>query len=93
MELRQEWIPLPDGVRLSVNLFLPDEVAAGARVPVLLEYLPYRKDDSMAAADWDLINPSNPPAHQNPAGNQARPQKDFVIVEGQPIKLFPANWC
>jgi metallo-beta-lactamase class B len=40
-----------------------------------------------AAADWDLINPSNPPANQNPAGNQARPQKDFVIVEGQPIKL------
>jgi putative CocE/NonD family hydrolase len=56
MELRQEWIPLPDGVRLSVNLFLPDEVAAGARVPVLLEYLPYRKDDSMAAADWDLYS-------------------------------------
>jgi predicted acyl esterase len=56
MELRQEWIQLPDGVRLSVNLFLPDEVAVGARVPVLLEYLPYRKDDSMAAADWDLYS-------------------------------------
>ena len=42
MRLREEWIQLADGVRLAVNLFLPDEVARDERVPVLLEYLPYR---------------------------------------------------
>lgn len=56
MELREEWIPLPDGVRLAANIFLPDEAAAGERVPVLLEYLPYRKDDSMLERDWDLYS-------------------------------------
>jgi putative CocE/NonD family hydrolase len=54
MELRQEWIPLPDGVRLAVNLFLPHDASEDERVPVILEYLPYRKDDSMAERDWDL---------------------------------------
>src|SRR5262249_19419093 len=39
------------------------------------------------AADWDLINPPNPPANQNPAANQTRPKKDLVIVDGQPIRV------
>src|SRR5438552_4394946 len=56
MRLREEWIPLSDGVRLAVNLFLPDEVAGGESVPVLLEYLPYRKDDGLAERDWDLYS-------------------------------------
>ena len=40
-----------------------------------------------AAADWDLINPPNPPANQNPNANQARPKKDLVLAEDQPVKL------
>jgi len=40
-----------DGVELSVNLFLPPEVAAGERVPAILNTDPYRKDDW--SADWD----------------------------------------
>ena len=38
-------IPLPDGVRLAADLFMPSGGAAGERFPVLLEYLPYRKDE------------------------------------------------
>ena len=36
------WIPMADGVRLAVSLFLPD---GGGPWPVVLEALPYRKDD------------------------------------------------
>ncbi len=36
------WITMDDGVRLSAKLWLP---RTAAPVPVLLEYLPYRKDD------------------------------------------------
>jgi metallo-beta-lactamase class B len=39
------------------------------------------------AADWDLINPPNPPANQNPNANQARPKKDLVLAEGQPLSF------
>ena len=56
MRVREEWIPMPDGVRLAVNLFLPDDLPAGARVPVVLEYLPYRKDDGLAERDFDLYS-------------------------------------
>lgn len=38
---RDEWIPLADGERLAVTLYLPQH---GAR-PCILEALPYRKDD------------------------------------------------
>ena len=34
---------MPDGVRLSADLYMPDGGTAGERFPVLLEYLPYRK--------------------------------------------------
>jgi putative CocE/NonD family hydrolase len=40
------WIPMPDGVRLAADLYLPEGAAAGERFPVLLEYLPYRKAES-----------------------------------------------
>lgn len=38
------WIPMPDGVRLSARLWLPDG-ADTAPVPAVLEYIPYRKRD------------------------------------------------
>ena len=49
-ELRNVWIPLPDGVRLSARIWLPED-AGDNPVPALLEYLPYRKDDETAARD------------------------------------------
>jgi putative CocE/NonD family hydrolase len=41
-------IPMLDGVRLAADIFMPRDRDAGARFPVLLEYLPYRKDESRA---------------------------------------------
>jgi predicted acyl esterase len=47
IEIRQVWIPMPDGVRLAADLYLPADGQAKS-LPVLLEYLPYRKDESRA---------------------------------------------
>ena len=46
---RRSWIPMEDGVRLAVSLYVPDSAEAGAPVPVVLEALPYRKDDATAS--------------------------------------------
>jgi putative CocE/NonD family hydrolase len=42
------WIPLTDGTRLAARLWRP---RTDEPVPAILEYLPYRKGDSMAARD------------------------------------------
>ena len=47
-EVENLWLPLPDGTRLAGRLWRP--VGAG-RVPVILEYLPYRKRDGTRARD------------------------------------------
>jgi len=46
------WIPMKDGVRLAVTLYMPDGAKPGERFPALLDYLPYRKDDGTAAGDY-----------------------------------------
>ena len=43
-----EWIPLSDGTRLAARLWLPE---GAGRVPVILEYLPYRLSDGTQAGD------------------------------------------
>jgi len=44
------WIPMSDGCRLSARIWLPVDADADP-VPAILEYLPYRKGDSMAPGD------------------------------------------
>ena len=44
------WIPMPDGARLAVRLWIP-EGADAHPVPVVLEYLPYRKRDGVRGRD------------------------------------------
>ena len=44
------WITLSDGCRLGARLWLPAE-AAHARVPAVLEYIPYRKRDGTRGRD------------------------------------------
>jgi putative CocE/NonD family hydrolase len=45
------WIPLPDGTRLAARIWRP---VTDDPVPAILEYLPYRKGDSMAGRDEPL---------------------------------------
>jgi len=40
------WLSMPDGVRLSATLTIPSSERTDEKFPVLLEYKPYRKDDS-----------------------------------------------
>ena len=49
IEIKEVWIPMPDGVRLAASLFVPADQNASAKFPVLLEYLPYRKDESRSS--------------------------------------------
>lgn len=39
-------IPMPDGISLAADLYFPSGVEPDAQLPVLLEYLPYRKTES-----------------------------------------------
>jgi len=48
IKINQAWLEMPDGVRLAADLFMPEGAAQNERFPVLLEYLPYRKDESRA---------------------------------------------
>ncbi len=53
MELGTGWITMPDGVRLSADLYQPTGGKAGEKFPVLLEYLPYRKHEARSR-NWPL---------------------------------------
>jgi uncharacterized protein len=54
MKKIQTTIPMKDGVGLAVNLYMPDGAKLDDKFPVILEYLPYRKDDWSLARDWNL---------------------------------------
>ena len=54
MKKVQTWIPMKDGVRLAVNLYMPEGAKPGEKFPAILEYLPYRKDDWTLQRDWNL---------------------------------------
>lgn len=51
-EIRRDTLAMPDAVRLSVTYFLPKAKTPAERFPVLLELLPYRKDDSFYLRDY-----------------------------------------
>ena len=46
IEIRADWIAMPDGIRLSADLYEPTGGTRGEKFPVLLEYLPYRKHEA-----------------------------------------------
>jgi len=50
IQVRDEWIPMPDGVQLHARLWMPRRVPSTG-VPVVLEYLPYRLDDWTSVRD------------------------------------------
>jgi predicted acyl esterase len=50
------WLRMPDGVRLAVTYWRPIARREGERFPVLLEYLPYRKEDSFYQRDFPIYS-------------------------------------
>lgn len=45
IELKEAWITMPDGVKLAADLYVPKTKSGREKFPVLLEYIPYRKDE------------------------------------------------
>lgn len=45
IEIREVMIPMPDGITLAADLYLPAGASDTDRFPIILEYLPYRKDE------------------------------------------------
>ena len=54
--MRSISIQMPDGVKLAATLYMPVGAPPGTRFPVLLNYLPYRKDDGEAQEDYGLFS-------------------------------------
>lgn len=46
--VEHEWIPMPDGTRLSARIWRPD---SGGPFPAVFEYIPYRKRDMVRLRD------------------------------------------
>jgi uncharacterized protein len=53
--VERRWLTMPDGVRLAATIFHPIAHERDERFPVLLEYLPYRKEDSFYIWDYQQM--------------------------------------
>jgi predicted acyl esterase len=67
--IENAWIPLKDGTRLGVRLWIP-KGAEQSPVPVVWEYLPYRKRDGVRARD-DATALHLAPSRASTSGAQA----------------------
>ncbi|MBS1994589.1 MAG: CocE/NonD family hydrolase [Cyanobacteria bacterium SZAS LIN-3] len=54
--IEKRWLTMPDGVRLAASLYIPRARRRGEKFPVLLEYLPYRKDDTFYVVDHQCFS-------------------------------------
>ncbi|MEC7859947.1 MAG: CocE/NonD family hydrolase [Pseudomonadota bacterium] len=45
-KITEVWIPMDDGIRLATDIYWPSDFKEEESYPVLLEYIPYRKDES-----------------------------------------------
>ncbi|MBI3763867.1 MAG: CocE/NonD family hydrolase [Chloroflexi bacterium] len=45
-------IPTRDGVRLAADLYMPADAGMEARLPVVMDYIPYRKDEVAPGIIW-----------------------------------------
>ena len=50
--VENRWLTMPDGVRLATTIYMPRAKRRGETFPVLLELLPYRKDDTFFLMDY-----------------------------------------
>jgi putative CocE/NonD family hydrolase len=48
----KRWLTMPDGTRLATTIYMPTARRAGEQFPVVLELLPYRKDDTFYLMDY-----------------------------------------
>jgi len=55
-DISRGFLTMRDGVHLAVTWYVPRARTPGEKFPVLLEYLPYRKDDSFYQRDYPLYS-------------------------------------
>ena len=57
IQIKEVFIPMEDGIKLAADLYLPVTMKKDERLPVILEYLPYRKDESrsMRLGNYDYF--------------------------------------
>ncbi len=48
----KRWFRMPDGTQLATTIYMPRARRVGEKFPVLLELLPYRKDDTFFLMDY-----------------------------------------
>lgn len=51
-KVKKSWLVMSDGVRLAATIYQPISRRRGQKFPVLLELLPYRKDDTFYVGDY-----------------------------------------
>lgn len=56
LEIENEFINLPNGPRLAARIWMPSTASSKKTVPVILEYIPYRKRDIYRESD-DRMQP------------------------------------
>jgi uncharacterized protein len=54
--IERGWLRMPDGVQLAVTYFRPVPRSPNEKFPVLVEMLPYRKEDSFYRRDYPLYS-------------------------------------
>lgn len=54
--VKHDWLTMKDGVRLAATFYLPTAKHTDEKFPIVLEVLPYRKDDSFAMRDYPVYS-------------------------------------
>ena len=74
-EIENTWIPLSDGARLAARIWLPEDAEHLRPVPALLEYIPYRKDDSTAVDSFSIVT-------GDPLSAECRCDRNYLVARG-----------
>ncbi|ANT54496.1 CocE/NonD family hydrolase [Mesorhizobium amorphae] len=103
-EIENIWIPMSDGTKIAARLWLPDDAESNP-VPVLMEYIPYRKRDNTRLRD-DAMHPYLAsygyacvrPDIRGSGDSEGLPQDEYVELEqddGVEIIAWLARqpWC
>ena len=48
-KIEEVWIKMKDGTKLATDIYINTKLDKGEKMPVILEYIPYRKDEGRAS--------------------------------------------
>ncbi len=56
VRMEDAWIPMKDGVRLALKLYMPSGAKAGEQFPALVAYTPNSRDEWTAAGHFSFFS-------------------------------------